>query len=135
MEPRRDTIQSAKARRVSAARLLLICAWAVCGLILILEAAEYALSFRRQSLEVTARNDASPLIVEAAEHRMDINQASAAHLTAVPGIGPEIADRVIALRKKRGGFRFLEELMDVSGIGEKRFAVLKEYFYCAPPRP
>ena len=46
------------------------------------------------------------------------------------GIGPALARGILTLREERGGFRLLEELMDVNGIGEKRFMALKEFFFC-----
>ena len=64
---------------------------------------------------------------------MNINLATAEDLQSVPGLGRELSQRILALRKERGGFHFLEELRDVSGIGEKRLAVLKAYFFCPLP--
>ena len=56
---------------------------------------------------------------------VDLNRATAEELRALPGIGPVMADRIVAHRKKRGGFRKLEELMEVRGVGAKTFARLK----------
>jgi competence protein ComEA len=58
--------------------------------------------------------------------KVSINQASAKELEELPGIGPTLAERIIAFREKTGGFRSVEELKQVSGIGEKKFAELKE---------
>lgn len=46
-----------------------------------------------------------------------INAADPEALTAVPGIGPGLAQRIVRERDRRGGFRTVEELMTVSGIG------------------
>jgi competence protein ComEA len=58
--------------------------------------------------------------------KININQASAEELEELPGIGPTLAERIVAYREKRGGFRGLEELKQVSGIGEKKFAEIRD---------
>jgi competence protein ComEA len=54
--------------------------------------------------------------------RLDLNAATAADLAALPGIGPVRAARIVELRAQRGGFRRVEELTDVSGIGPATLA-------------
>lgn len=56
---------------------------------------------------------------------VDLNRATAGELRALPGIGPVMAERIVALRKERGRFRKLEELMEVKGVGDRTFARLK----------
>ncbi len=53
---------------------------------------------------------------------VDINRATAAELQAIPGIGPVIADRIVAYRGEHGPFRQVDELMQVAGVGEKTLA-------------
>ena len=57
---------------------------------------------------------------------LDLNAADSLDLLELPGIGPALAGRILALRRQRGGFRSVEELHAVRGIGEKRFARLAE---------
>ncbi len=57
---------------------------------------------------------------------IDINTASADALDALPGIGPTLAARIIAHRKSIGRFKNVEQLMDVKGIGDKKFADIKK---------
>ena len=57
---------------------------------------------------------------------VNLNSATPAELEALPGIGPTLAEAIIAERERRGGFRSVNELRDVRGIGEKRFADLKD---------
>jgi competence protein ComEA len=57
---------------------------------------------------------------------VNLNTATPAELEALPGIGPTLAEAIIAERERRGGFRSVNELRDVRGIGEKRFADLKD---------
>jgi competence protein ComEA len=47
-------------------------------------------------------------------------------LDEIDGIGPTLAQRIIEYRTEQGGFRSLEELREVEGIGEKRFESLRE---------
>ena len=54
--------------------------------------------------------------------RIDLNTADATTLTAIPGIGPALAERILTYRTEHGPFLAIEELMAVSGIGEKVFA-------------
>jgi competence protein ComEA len=57
---------------------------------------------------------------------VNVNSATLAELETLPGIGPTLAEAIIAERERRGGFKSVNELRDVRGIGEKRFADLKD---------
>ena len=57
---------------------------------------------------------------------VNLNNATQPELEALPGIGPSLAGAIITERERRGGFRSVNELRDVRGIGEKRFADLKD---------
>ena len=64
---------------------------------------------------------------ESADGRMDINTASYQQLQLLPGIGEALAQRIIDYRTEHGDFIAIEDLMKVSGIGEKKFEALKPY--------
>ena len=49
---------------------------------------------------------------------VDVNTASAAQLTELPGIGPVLADRIVAYRADNGPFQRLDQLVEVPGIGQ-----------------
>ena len=59
--------------------------------------------------------------------RVNVNRASAQELEEVPGLGPVLARRIVDYRESHGPFREVEDLLDVSGIGEKKLAGLREY--------
>lgn len=58
---------------------------------------------------------------------VDINEASAAELAQLPDIGETMADRIIESRGKSGGFRTIDELRNVRGIGPKTFEQLRPF--------
>ncbi len=56
---------------------------------------------------------------------ISLSQATVEQLDTLDGIGPTLAQRIIQYRDSHGGFRSVEELRQVEGIGEKRFEALK----------
>ncbi len=57
-------------------------------------------------------------------HAIDINLSTAQELEALPGIGPILAQRIVAYRKSVGGFQSIQDLDQVKGIGTKKIQVL-----------
>jgi len=58
--------------------------------------------------------------------KVNINTATAEELDTLPGIGPAIAQRIIEYRQANGTFQSIEEIKNVSGIGDKLFERLKD---------
>jgi competence protein ComEA len=56
---------------------------------------------------------------------ISLGQASEAQLETLDGIGPALAGRILQYRQQHGGFRSLDELKEVSGIGDKRFEAIR----------
>ena len=57
---------------------------------------------------------------------LDLNSATAEELAQLPGIGEELARRIVEYRAENGPFEAVEEIMEVSGIGEGKFAALED---------
>lgn len=57
---------------------------------------------------------------------IDLNTATASELESLPGVGPVLAARIVAHRTDRGPFATVEDLLDVSGIGEAKLASMRD---------
>lgn len=58
---------------------------------------------------------------------ISINRATATELEGLPGVGPVLAERIVAHREEHGLFAEIEDLLDVAGIGEAKLASLREH--------
>ena len=68
-----------------------------------------------------------------AKKTVNVNQASADELARLPRVGPSLAGKIVSHREKNGPFKRTEDLMEVTGIGEKMFALLKPYVSVSGP--
>ena len=80
---------------------------------------------RSEGAAVVARAPAEET-VSAEGTLVDINTADEALLQTLPGIGPALAEWIVAYREENGGFRYLYELTNVKGIGRHTFEGLQE---------
>ena len=96
----------------------------VASLVALLLAAP-VISYAQQAAPAAAAEKAGPTV--------NINTATSSELESLPGVGPKLAQRIIDYREKNGGFKKLEDLMNVQGIGEKNFLKLKSKLSVTPP--
>jgi comEA protein len=62
----------------------------------------------------------------AATEKISLNSATVEQLQTLPGIGPSIAKSIVEHRTKIGKFSRIEEVMNVKGVGEKKFQKIKD---------
>ena len=81
------------------------------------------------SVETTAASEAEEQTTGTSEvsFPININTATAQQLEALPGIGPTYAQRIIDYRNAHGPYTSPSQLLNISGIGEKRLAAIWDY--------
>ena len=63
---------------------------------------------------------------------LDLNRATEQDLDALPGIGPQLAGRIMTYRQSVGAFHSLDELRQVKGIGSKKFERIRPLITVMP---
>jgi competence protein ComEA len=76
----------------------------------------------------------TPKATATATAPVNLNTATAEQLATIPGVGPKMAERIIEYRQKNGGFKRVEDLMNVSGVGEKSFLKMKPLITVTAPK-
>ena len=61
------------------------------------------------------------------EEKININKAAQTEIETLPGIGPSTALKIITYRNEHGKFKNIEDIKNVSGIGDSKFENIKEY--------
>jgi len=81
-------------------------------------------SQQEQTSEASAApGDGSP---RTGDGKININLASQSELTDLPGIGSVLASRIVDHRRQNGDFSKIEDIRNVTGIGEKRFEAIRD---------
>ena len=76
-------------------------------------------------LELEEAEQQTQLPAPTEEAPLNLNTATQAELELLPGIGPVLAQAILDYRDSFGGFSAKEQLKEVSGIGEKRYAAVE----------
>src|SRR5262245_28792281 len=76
----------------------------------------------------------SPDAVHWPDTRLDLNEASAAELTVLPGLGPALAGKIVEDRGRRGAYGSVDDLRRVDGIGASVIERLRPYLVAGTGR-
>ena len=77
-------------------------------------------------IEVPGPESSSSDRVSSGDGLVSINRASASELETLPGVGPVLAERIVKHREERGDFKAVEDLLDVTGIGEAKLSSMRD---------
>lgn len=64
---------------------------------------------------------------QAPDHKINLNRATVDEISQLPGIGPKMAQDIIAYRQQLGHFKDLTELRKIRGIGDRRLQRIKDF--------
>ena len=86
---------------------------------------------RKNAVEVPPEKEKPE--VSQAQELIDINSATAKEFERLPGIGPQIAGRIVAYREKNGAFKRVDDITKVRGIGPKTLERLRQHLTMSTP--
>ena len=78
------------------------------------------------SSSATATPKKTDNLAQLRAHPVDLNHATSAQLQQLPGVGPKMAERILAYRSENGRFKSVSDLDKVKGFGEKKMEALKD---------
>jgi len=64
-------------------------------------------------------------VASTATETIHLNQATAEELQALPGVGPELSERIVLYRTEHGPFKSVDQLTEVKGVGQTKLAKFK----------
>jgi len=87
---------------------------------------EFSLLTLPEEAALPDSREAAPAPLQNVKFPLDLNTATAAEMETLPGIGPVLAERILAYRAEIGGFATVEQLLEVRGIGEKKLDAVRD---------
>ena len=94
---------------------------------------KYADTIIKTGSKITINKDGSAQIGQMSGEKhivfsipLDINMATVQDFEALPGIGPKLAQEIVETRERLGGFKTIDELKKVKGIGDKKFGKIRD---------
>jgi competence ComEA-like helix-hairpin-helix protein len=81
------------------------------------------------STQATEKVTTEEAVTESVQFPLELNQATAAELTQISGIGEVLSERIVAYRSQIGGFSNLEQLKEVQGIGDGIYSKIVGFLY------
>lgn len=76
---------------------------------------------------ISAESDSKSTSESNSNKKININKATESDLTSIPGIGKSTAEKIITYREENGKFKSVEDLKNVSGIGDSKYEKMKDY--------
>ena len=107
--------------------LLLIAVVIFCGTLLRVLNINFSRQKAAQEIKTKVSANIQSHNVSTKQTIININSASQEELEKLPGIGPDIASRIIEYRQNKGQFTMLDNLRKVKGIGVKKLEAIREY--------
>lgn len=83
---------------------------------------------KKETVQESISMETGPETEEKASSKVNLNTASEEELQIAPGIGPAKAQAIIKYRNEYGNFSSVDELIEISGIGEKTLQKIKDYY-------
>lgn len=88
----------------------------------------YIPNINDKEIEYISKENGENIIdgIKSSGSKININKASLEELKSLPGVGPSLAQKIITYRTENGKFNSIDDLKNVSGIGDKKFEGLKD---------
>ncbi len=87
----------------------------------------YIPNLLEQVEETTLLSESEANTSSKSDGKVNINKASVSELTSIPGVGASTAQKIITYREENGKFKTIEDIKNVSGIGDSKYNSMKDF--------